>query len=106
MKKIMMMGILIIAQGCASIAISRNPFCEEKNLGYLPATGLFPATRLVAVATIICAFPQMMSDSPRDDFFEAINLITIPLSTLFLCDLCCEIPIDTLCLPYDYFCRD
>jgi len=60
-------------------------------------------SREAAALSIVCAFPQMMSDSPGDNGWMWENLLTIPFLGLpCAVDAVCEACIDTVCLPVDW----
>ena len=63
---------------------------------------VYQPTRAALECSIICAFPQMMSDCPSDDGFKAYNVLTVPLGLLVLGDALCESVIDTAFLPADF----
>lgn len=64
---------------------------------------IYQPSRTAAVCSILCAFPQMMSDSPSDSGFKSYNVLTFPLGVLILGDALCESVLDTAFLPIDYF---
>ena len=44
----------------------------------------------------------MMSDNPGDNGFQMMNILTIPLGCVVMCDAVCEAVVDTVCLPFDW----
>ena len=64
---------------------------------------VYQPSRTAVGCSIICAFPQMMSDCPSDNEFKSYNVLTVPLGLLVLCDALCEAVVDTAFLPVDYF---
>ena len=64
---------------------------------------VYQPSRTAVECSIICAFPQMMSDCPSDNEFKSYNALTVPLGLLVLCDALCEAVVDTAFLPVDYF---
>ena len=63
---------------------------------------VYQPSRAALGCSIICAFPQMMSDCPSDTGLKAYNALTVPLGLLVLCDAICESVIDTAFLPADF----
>ena len=64
---------------------------------------VYQPSRTAVECSVICAFPQMMSDCPSDDGFKSYNVLTVPLGFLILGDALCESVLDTMFLPADYF---
>ena len=62
---------------------------------------VYQSSRQAAGLSIIVAFPQLMSDAPGQGYM-LVNIFTIPLGCLCLCDAVCEAAIDTVCLPFDW----
>lgn len=89
------LAIAVAVSGCVSVAYTRNPFSDSE----LQVT--YQATRTAAMASIIVAFPQMMSDCPGTGF-DPFNIFTIPLGVLVLGDAVAEAAVDTVCLPVDW----
>ena len=97
-KKVSIVALAcVLASGCVNIVGARNPWSTMK------VEECYQSTRLAASAAIITAFPQLMSDSPSTEGFMVENVFTIPLSLFVFADAICEIPFDTLFLPYDWF---
>lgn len=63
-------------------------------------TEVYQSSRMAAGASLIVAFPQMMSDVPGTGF-DPFNIFTIPLGVLVLGDAVAEAAVDTVCLPVD-----
>lgn len=83
--------------GCVNVCATRNPFCS------LEVEQCYQSSSMAAGCAVICAFPQMMSDNPRNSgSFMWENIFTIPLGCMVLCDAACEAAIDTVLLPIDW----
>ena len=99
MKKILTLviglGALVSLTGCVN-CYTRCPGTSAK------IASVYQSSRTAAAASVICAFPQMMSDAPSDYRFMAINLLTVPLGVAVLADAVCEAAVDTVCLPADF----
>ena len=66
-------------------------------------TEVYQSSRMAAGASLIVAFPQMMSDCPSDyGAYAPLNILTIPLGVLVLGDAVVEAAVDTVCLPVDW----
>lgn len=92
------LAIAVAVSGCVSVAYTRNPFSDSE----LQVT--YQATRTAAMASIIVAFPQMMSDCPSDyGAYVPLNILTVPLGLLVLCDAVVEAVPDTVCWPVDFW---
>lgn len=90
--------VLVAASGCVSVAYTRNPFSDSA----LQVT--YQATRTAAMASVLVAFPQMMSDCPSDyGAYAPLNFLTVPLGVLVLADAVVEAVPDTLCWPVDFW---
>lgn len=63
---------------------------------------VYQPSRTALEFSIICAFPQMLSDCPSDVGFKAYNVLTVPLGLLVLGDALCEAVVDTVLFPIDY----
>ena len=63
---------------------------------------VYQCSRQAAALSLVCAFPQMMSDRPGDNGFMWENVFTIPIGCIGLCDTACEAAIDTVLLPIDW----
>lgn len=63
----------------------------------------YQSTETAFSAAVVCAFPQAMSDSPGDYRLSPINLLTVPVGCVVMCDAVCEAALDTLLLPFDYY---
>ena len=98
MKKILILtiglGALVSLTGCVN-GYTRCPGTRAR------VESIYQSTRTAGAASVICAFPQMMSDAPSDYRFMALNLLTIPLGVAVLADAMCEAAVDTVCLPAD-----
>lgn len=94
MKKTFAIIILSLASGCVNLLTTRNPFSDCK------VGQAYQSTRMAAGASVIVAYPQMMSTTGGNGF-EFVNIFTIPLGLLVFCDAVCEFPVDTVCLPFD-----
>ena len=81
--------------GCMNIW-TRNPFTKTE------ITSVYQSSRMMAGGAIVVAFPQMMSDCPSEPAFLPLNLISIPLGGLVMCDAVCEAALDTVFLPFDW----
>ena len=95
MKKILILATLVSLTGCVN-SFTRCPGTSAR------VESVYQSTRTAAAASVICAFPQMMSDAPSDYRFMAYNLLTIPLGVAVLADAVCEAAVDTACLPADF----
>lgn len=88
---------LLGAGGCVNAFTVRNPFSDAK------VERIYQSTSAAACASIVVAFPQMMSDCPSDyGAYLPFNILTVPLGCLCLVDAVVEGVADTVCLPFDY----
>lgn len=98
MKRVLIAAVacaaLSLTGGCLNVLATRNP-CSDCKVEHV-----YQATRMAAGASVIVAFPQMMAPTGSEGL-EMMNVLTIPLGLLVLCDAVCEIPFDTICIPYD-----
>ncbi len=90
-----MLTALASLTGCVN-CYTRSPGTSTR------VESIYQSTRTAGAASVICAFPQMMSDAPSDYRFMALNLLTIPLGVAVLADAVCEAAVDTVCLPADF----
>lgn len=96
MKKLFTAALIACAlSGCMNIW-TRNPFTDTE------ITSVYQSSRTMTSGAIVVAFPQMMSDCPSEPAFILMNLFTIPLGGLVLCDAACEAALDTVFLPFDW----
>lgn len=96
MKKLLLMVLMAcILSGCMNLW-TRNPMTDTE------ITSVYQSSRLMAGSAIIVAFPQMMSDCPYEPGFILMNLISIPIGGLVMCDAVCEAVLDTVFLPFDW----
>lgn len=99
MKKILILtiglGALVSLTGCVN-GYTRCPGTRAR------VESIYQSTRTAGAASVICAFPQMMSDAPSDYRFQSYNLLTVPLGVAVLVDAVCEAAVDTVCLPADF----
>lgn len=86
---------LAICTGCVN-CYTRCPGTDSR------IESVYQPSRAALGCSIICAFPQMMSDCPSDDEFKAYNVLTVPLGLLVLGDALCEAVVDTAFLPADF----
>lgn len=89
-----MVCALALCAGCVNCYV-RCPGTDAR------IEAVYQPSRAALECSVICAFPQMMSDCPSDDGFKAYNLLTVPLGLLVLCDALCEAVVDTVFLPAD-----
>ena len=101
MRKMLLVALMLCACGCVNL-YTRFPTTEPK------IEQCYQSTCLMAGATIIGSFPQMMSDVPsRSRSLCWENLISVPFIGLpFFVDTCLEACVDTVCLPVDWFISD
>ena len=96
MKRLIAVVLVAIAlTGCMNLW-TRNPLTETE------ITSVYQSSRMMAGGAIVVALPQMMSDCPSEPAFMSMNLITIPLGGIVLCDAICEAALDTAFLPFDW----
>lgn len=96
MKKLLLVVLIACAlSGCMNIW-TRNPMTDTK------ITSVYQSSGTMAGSAIIVAFPQMMSDCPSEPAFLPLNLVSIPLGALVMCDAVCEAALDTVFLPFDW----
>ena len=88
-------ALLLSACGCMNI-YTRFPGTDAK------ITQVYQCSRTVAAFSVIVAFPQMMSDNPGDYGLQWMNVLTVPIGCLCLCDAVAEACVDTVCLPFDW----
>lgn len=94
--KIVAITLALALSGCIN-AYTRFPTTDEK------ITNVYQCSRKAAGLSIICSFPQCMSDNPRDGGFMWENCFTIPFLGLpCAVDAVCEACVDTVLLPVDW----
>ena len=93
--RIFCVGALLACAGCVNI-YTRFPTTDER------IERVYQCSREAAALSVIVAFPQMMSDCPDEYGFRPMNVLTVPLGCLCLCDALVEAVVDTVCLPYDW----
>lgn len=94
-KSVYVIAICALVSGCMNVRV-RMPWTETKIADvYQCSMGTF-------CMAYICAFPQVMSDCPGSNKLEAYNILTVPLSLLFVADAILETAVDTVFLPADY----
>ena len=81
--------------GCVNL-YTRFPATDERILR------VYQCSREAAGLAVLVAFPQMMSDCPGDYGFLPMNVFTVPLGCMCMCDALVEAVVDTACLPYDW----
>lgn len=86
---------LALLAGCANCYM-RCPGTDAR------IEAVYQPSRAALGCSLICAFPQMMSDCPSDYGPKAYNALTVPLGLLVLGDAICEAAADTALLPADY----
>lgn len=97
MKRFQIVTLCALAMlaGCVNI-YTRCPGTDEK------ITQVYQCSREAAALSILCSFPQAMSDGPSRGFMWE-NLLTIPFLGLpCAVDAVCEACVDTVCLPVDW----
>lgn len=85
----------LLLAGCANMITVRNPFNDTK------VSEVYQCTRCAAGASVVVAFPQMMSDCPGDYGPQIYNILTVPLGIVCFADAILESVVDTVCLPFD-----
>lgn len=96
MKKLATIAIAATMCGCMN-CYTRFPTTDAK------IERVYQCSREMAALSVICSFPQMMSDCPGDNGFMWENCLTIPFLGLpCAVDGVCEACIDTVCLPFDW----
>lgn len=95
-KRVFPVEALLCVCGCVNL-YTRFPTTEER------IESVYQCSLEAAGLSVLVAFPQAMSDVPKNQGFKAWNLFTIPLGCLFLCDTAAEACVDTICFPADYF---
>ena len=96
MKRLCFLAASIILCGCANL-YTRFPTTDAK------IEHVYQCSREVAALSIVCCFPQMMSDNPSTPSFMWENCLTIPFLGLpCAVDAACEACNDTVCLPVDW----
>ena len=95
MKRLMAMAMLALCGGCLNM-YTRAPWTEPE------IVSVYQCSREAAALSVICSFPQMMSDAGHDDAFMWENCLTIPFLGLpCAADAICEACLDTVFLPVD-----
>ena len=95
-KRLFAIIAIAIVCGCVN-CYTRWPTTSEK------ITMVYQCSREAAALSVICSFPQMMSDCPSNNGFMLENIFTIPFLGLpCAVDALCEACIDTVCLPVDW----
>lgn len=93
--RIMLLFLATAMCGCVN-CYTRWPTTDER------ITKVYQCSREAAELSILCSFPQAMSDGPSRGFMWE-NLLTIPFLGLpCAVDAVCEAVIDTVCLPFDW----
>ena len=92
----LILAVLALAcAGCVNL-YTRWPATEER------IADVYQCSREAAELSILCSFPQAMSDGPSRGFIWE-NILTIPFLGLpCAVDAVCEACIDTVCLPVDW----
>ena len=85
----------LACSGCVNL-YTRFPTTEEQ------IESVYQCSREAAGLSVLIAFPQIMSDVPKNQGLAVWNLLTIPLGCVCLCDAAAEACIDTVCLPVDW----
>lgn len=94
MKRILLMTA-VAASFCGCVnCYTRCPFTDSR------IESVYQSSKFAAGASMLVAFPQMMSCAPSEGI-SWMNVCTIPLGLLVLCDAVVEAAIDTVCLPVD-----
>lgn len=88
-------SVVMFCGGCVN-CYTRFPTTEAR------IEGVYQCSREAAALSLICAFPQMMVDSPGKSGFMWENVFTIPIGFIGLCGTACEAAIDTALLPIDW----
>ena len=94
-RLIVISGAALLLAGCANMITVRNPFSDDR------VQEVYQCTRMAAGASVVVAFPQMMSDCPSEYGPQLYNILTVPLGVLCFADAICESVVDTVCLPFD-----
>lgn len=89
--RIFCLALFLSACGCANL-YTRCPWTNEQ------ITMAYQCSREAAGLSVLIAFPQMMTDVG----FCPVNIFTVPLGCLCMCDAIVEAVVDTACLPYDW----
>ena len=96
MKKLATIAMAAILCGCIN-GYTRFPTTDAK------IERVYQCSREAAALSIVCSFPQCMSDNPGDGGFMWENCFTIPFLGLpCAVDAVCEACIDTVLLPVDW----
>ena len=96
MKKLATIAMAAMLCGCIN-GYTRFPTTDAK------IERVYQCSREAAALSIVCSFPQMMSDCPSDNGWMWENLFTIPFLGLpCAVDAVCEACIDTVLLPVDW----
>ncbi len=97
MRKVFPILLAAIMSGCMNCYV-RAPWTDGR------IERVYECSREVAALSVICAFPQMMSDSPSTSGSWCwANLFTVPFMGLpCAVDALCEGVVDTVCLPIDW----
>lgn len=94
-RRLFAVSVVACVCGCVN-CYTRWPTTEER------ITDVYQCSREAAALSILCSFPQAMSDGPSRGFMWE-NLLTIPFLGLpCAVDAVCEACIDTVCLPVDW----
>ena len=97
------MSVMCLCAALAGIALTGCVNCYTRCPGtHARVEDAYQSTRTAAMASVICAFPQIMSDCPGDYRLLPLNLLTVPMGVVALADTVCEAAVDTVCLPADF----
>ena len=96
MRKLLSVAAVAALSGCVN-CYTRWPTTDER------ISSVYQCSREAAALSVICSFPQMMSDAGNADSFMWENIFTVPFLGLpCALDALCEAAVDTVCLPVDW----
>ena len=94
MKRLLSIAICaFLLAGCVN-CYTRCPLTDPR------VESVYQSSKSAAGASMLVAFPQVMACAPSKGI-SWVNVCTIPLGLLGLCDAVVEAAIDTVCLPVD-----
>lgn len=98
MKKLMKVTavcMLLLASGCINCYL-RCPVTDQK------IDEVYKSTKAGAGMSYVVMFPQIMSTTGSNGF-EPMNIISVPIGCLCFVDVACEVVLDTVFFPVDWW---
>lgn len=94
MKKLITILSIALLSGCMNL-YTRCPFTDKK------IENVYQSTEFMFPFSCVVMFPQVMSPGSDGLYWE--NVITIPAGIVCFGDTACELVLDTVFYPADYF---